>query len=126
MMKTLKPFLFFSCLCLSFAIQAQSVVGKWKMTIPTDQGTMDILLDIKADNTYSVDLGNDGAIDVNGKYVIDSDQISITDSDGPASCPGNTGVYKFTVSATDFMMSLVSDPCEGRGGPEGKMAFKKA
>lgn len=124
-MKTLKSFFFLSCLFFSFAIQAQDLEGKWKSEVPTDEGTLIILLVMDSDDTYTVDLGGDGTIDIYGEFSVDGDEIFITDTEGPEACPDETGVYKFTVSDTEFLMERVSDPCEGRGGPEGKMAFKR-
>ena len=39
-------------------------------------------------------------------------------------CTGK-GVYNVKVTDTALFMNRVSDECEGRGGPEGLMQFKR-
>lgn len=122
-------FLFLSLIFLfPLALSAQSIAGAWMMTVPTDDGgTSMIKLMIKDNGTFTVDFGNDGSVDINGQYETSGDQITVVELDGDgASCKGVKGVYQFTVDASNFVMTRVSDSCESRGGPEGKMVFKKA
>lgn len=113
--------------CLPFTVLAQnSIVGDWKMQIPDDQGNMMTLkVSMKADNTYAVDFGADGSVEINGKYTIEGDQMTIEDTSGPNACPNQKGVYKIVVTDTTNTMTKVSDACEGRSGPEGKMVFTR-
>lgn len=104
--------------CLGFLASAQSVAGKWKFEIPSDQGTMVLVADIKADGTYTLDFGNDGNVEVNGTYTASGDQYTIKDSVGE--CTGK-GVYTMTATATTLTMTRISDECPDRGGPTGKM-----
>lgn len=116
-------FLITGLLCfLAVSLSAQSVVGKWKYEFQTDQGTMVMSANIKADGTYELDYGIDGTVDVTGKYTISGDEFTIQDETG--NCTGK-GVYKVKVDETTMTMTLVSDECEGRGGPEGVMVSKR-
>jgi len=113
--------------CLPFTVFAQnSFVGDWKMQVPDQAGKlMDLKVSMKNDGKLAVDFGNDGTIEVDGKYAIEGDQITIEDIGGPNACLNQKGIYKFVATETTFTMTKVSDPCEGRGGPEGKMVFTR-
>ena len=126
-MKNLK-FLFILLLAFPISIFAQSVEGDWKITIPAPEGkTMDALLSIDANGTYTVDLGMDGTVNVEGTYTMDGDKMTIQDTKGEQACLGDAtaGVYTITVDDKSFVMTRVNDPCEGRGGPEGVMSFTR-
>ena len=126
-MKNLK-FLFVLLLAFPISIFAQSVEGNWKVTFPTQDGkTMDALLIIDANGTYTVDLGMDGNVNVEGTYTMDGDKMTIQDIKGEQAClgDGTAGVYTITVDDKSLVMTRVNDPCEGRGGPEGVMSFMK-
>lgn len=106
---------------------AQSPVGNWKMTVPTEDGsTMSVKVSIKSDGTYNVDFGMDGNVEVKGEYKLSGNQMTIKDvSAGENSCAGE-GVYTFEVSGSSLKMTRVKDACPNRGGPEGVMVFSKA
>jgi hypothetical protein len=125
-MKFLTRIVAILCFALPFTLSAQnSIVGKWKLTVPTeDGGTMDIQVSMNADNTYNVDFGIDGTAEVNGEYKLNGDKITIKDVSGPQACP-QEALYSIEVSATNLTMTRISDPCEGRGGPEGVMTFTR-
>ena len=121
-------FCLLALLCFTFSTTlAQSPVGNWKMTVPTeDGGTMSIQVSIKSDGTYDVDFGMDGNVEVKGEYKMNGNQMTIKDvSGGENSCSGE-GVYTFEISGDSMKMTRVKDPCPDRGGPEGVMVFSKA
>ncbi|PHN04626.1 lipocalin-like domain-containing protein [Flavilitoribacter nigricans] len=103
---------------MTVSLSAQSIVGKWKFEFPTDQGTMVMAADIKADGTYALDFGNDGSVETTGKYTQDGNTMTIQDDGGD--CTGK-GVYQVSVDGDTMTMVRVSDECANRGGPEGKM-----
>ena len=112
------------CFPLSLMAQNAALIGDWKSQIPDNTGKlMPIKLTMKNDGTFTVDLGVDGTSDIAGKYTIEGEQITIVESVG--NCTDKKGIYKIVVTATTFVMNRVSDECENRGGPEGKMAFTK-
>lgn len=126
MTKTAKIVFLGLLFCLPFSLMAQTatLVGDWKTQIPDDTGKlMPVKLSMKSDGTFTVDFGVDGTSDITGKYTIEGEQITIVEVTG--SCPDKKGIYKIVVTATTFNMNRVSDECETRGGPEGKMAFTK-
>lgn len=108
-------------MCLAVSVSAQSHVGKWTADFPSDQGTATLVVDIKSDGTYALDWGNDGTIEVTGKYSVDGNKMTIADD---SDCQGK-GVYTFTVDNSTLTMTRVSDACPDRGGPEGKMVFQR-
>lgn len=112
---------------LPFTLAAQNaVVGDWKLQIPDETGSlMNLKVAMKADGTFTVDFGGDGVNEIEGKYTVEGDQITIEDLSGPNACPNQKGIYKFVVAGDTNTFTRVSDPCEGRGGPEGKMLFTR-
>ena len=114
-------------LFIPFFMMAQSPEGDWKITFPTQDGkTMDAKLSM-ADGKYTVDFGLDGTFEVEGDYTVEGDQITIKDSKGEQACleEDAIGIYSFKVDDKSFVMTRVSDPCTGRGGPEGVLSFTK-
>ena len=108
------------------AFASVDITGNWNMTVPNeDGGTITIQVSIKTDGKYTVDFGVDGQIEVNGEYQLDGSKMTIKDVSGPQACP-QTAVYTVAVSGNTLTMTRVSDPCEGRGGPEGVMAFSRS
>ncbi len=125
-MKNLLRLFSLSMLCLPVGLMGQSVVGDWQMTASDPDGNqMTIQVSMTANGTYTVDFGVDGSIEVNGNYKLEGSKMTIKDSSGPQACP-QEAVYTVEVSGNSLKMIRVSDPCEGRGGPEGVMAFTKA
>lgn len=124
-MRYLPSFIILLCFSLPLGLSAQSgPAGEWKTMIPDQEGNMiPLLVSIKADNTYSVDFGADGVVEINGTYKSEDGQITIRDNEG-SECTGK-GVYKYEVTADGMTMTRVSEECEGRGGPEGKMEFSR-
>lgn len=118
--------LIFACTVLSaFSIMAQSVEGDWLFKIPTEDGQMmEAKLSMKG-GAYDVDLGNDGSVEVKGVYTVDGNTITVQDTEGENACKGDAkGIYNFKVDDKTLVMKRVSDPCEGRGGPDG-MSFTR-
>ena len=58
-------------------------------------------------------LGRGGPLSI-GSYRIARDTIALRDERGPATCPGETGVYLWRVEADTLRLRLVNDPCEVR------------
>jgi hypothetical protein len=126
MIKTAKTVFLGLLFCLPFSLLAQTatVVGDWKTQIPDNTGKLaPVKLSIKSDGTFTVDFGVDGTSEIAGNYTLEGEQITIVESVG--NCTDKKGIYKIVVTATTFNMNRVSDECENRGGPEGKMAFTK-
>lgn len=124
-MKTLQHLILLLCFCLPFGLAAQSIEGSWSTQVPDGQGGM-MTLKVTMDNgSYAVDFGADGNIEINGKYEISGDQVTIQDTGGPNACNGK-GVYKLEISSTAMKMTRVSDECPDRGGPEGVMSWTRA
>ncbi len=125
-MNDLKRFVLFLCCVLPLSLFAQSdFVGSWKGEVSAPDGSsMTFSVVMAADGSYKVDFGMDGSIDIKGKYEEVDGKMTIQDVGGPEACSGK-GVYQYAVSGNSLTMTRVSDECEGRGGPEGKMMFTK-
>lgn len=108
--------------CLAVSLSAQSIVGKWKYEFPSDEGTMVMTSHVKADGTYALDWGNDGSVEVTGKYKLAKGVITFQDDAGDCTAKG---VYKVSVDGDTMTMTRVSDGCPDRGGPEGKLVSKR-
>lgn len=108
--------------CLAVSLSAQSIMGKWKFEFPSDEGTMIMSAEMKSNGTYALDYGNDGSVEMTGKFTQDGDLFTISDDAGD--CTGK-GVYKIKVAGDTLTMTKVSDECSNRGGPEGIMIAKK-
>ena len=107
-------------------LSAQSApTGTWISTAQTPDGPVTFKVVISDAGTYTVDVGNDNSVETNGKYEVSGDQMTIQDVDGPGACTAGKGVYTFKVEGNTLTMNRVSDACEGRAGPEGKMVFTK-
>ena len=78
---------------------------------------------MKADNTYAVDMGMDGSIDIKGTYKLDGNQITIQDDPG-SDCTGK-GVYTFAIEGDTLTFTEVSEACQNRGTPNGKMMMTR-
>ncbi len=125
-MKFLPSLLILFCFCFSTSLSAQDTpVGEWEAMVPgKEEGSMIPLhVTIKSDNIYWVDFGGDGQVEITGKYVAKGNQIAIEDVEG-SDCNGK-GIYTFETTDEGMTMTRVSDECEGRGGPEGKMVFSR-
>lgn len=112
--------------CMPSGLQAQSSpVGDWISSGKTPEGeSWSFKVSIKADNTYTVDFGADGQVEIRGTYTLDGQQMTIKDNPG-SECTG-TGVYKFAVDGNNITMTMISDECKGRSGPEGVMKMSRA
>ncbi|MDX2302012.1 MAG: hypothetical protein NW226_04390 [Microscillaceae bacterium] len=103
-----------SILC-SFVVFVNSffnaeIIGKW--SFQTDQGT--VAVEFKTDNTYLVDFGVDGQIDITGNYTLESDQITLQDISGANMC-GEKATYTVKIEGTTLTLTKVKDDCPGRG-----------
>lgn len=100
--------------------------GTWAMEWQDDQGNAYTGKVSMAEGAYTVDLDDDGTVDIYGKYEIDGDEVSIMDEKGEAACEiGKKGVYGFSVEGNTLTMTRKEDACEGRGGPEGVMQMTR-
>ena len=126
MIKMMKNLLAGLLFLLPFTGFAQlSVVGDWTASDKDENGNvLTFKVSMKANGTYAVDLGVDGTIEIEGKYSIEGDTMTIEDVSGPAACKDGKGVYKFVLTETTNSLTMVSDPC-GHAGPTGKTFFTR-
>lgn len=127
-MKKLALLLICSFMLPLFTMAQDSIVGQWKMEVPDEQGNMvAIALTIKGDGSYTVDWYLDGSIEIEGNYEMDGSEITVWDTGGPNACESDKkGRYVCTIEGGKLTMEMISDDCEGRGGPDGMMTFVKA
>lgn len=116
----MKKALFSATLLLTFALsglaQRAAYVGTWAGEGTGPDGQMVKFKMIIAEDSYQLDMGMDGNINVVGKVVAEGDQVSVWDVSGELACPGDQkGVYKFAVDGDTLTFTKVEDPCEGRG-----------
>ncbi len=120
--------LFTLLLCfVATTAMGQSYVGDWSIETTMDDGTTVVAkLTITEGGSYSVDVGNDGSIEAEGKYTMNGSEMTVQDTGGTFACPSDAkGVYSIVVEGKTLMMERVSDDCESRGNPDGVMHFTK-
>ena len=123
-MKTLAQCSLAVLFLMPLTLAAQSPAGSWKLNVPDENGTMIPLhVDISDDGTYTLDFGADGKVDARGKYSLDSDKMTIQDTEG-SDCT-EAGVYAYKNDGTTMTMTRISDACTGRGGPDGVITMEK-
>ncbi|MEL6391509.1 MAG: hypothetical protein AAFY36_08425 [Bacteroidota bacterium] len=102
-------------LALPLCLSAQNVTGDWAMSGTTPDGqAFNTSVSFHADGTMTVDMGNDGTVDIQANYTHADGQISISDSAEASPCYGKTGVYNISIDGDQMSVSLVSDPCDAR------------
>lgn len=122
-MKNVLVGLLFCSPLIGFAQAA--TVGDWRSSTVDEKGNpATFKVSLKADGTYAVDFEEDGTIDIEGKYSIEGDQMTIEDTGGPAACKDGKGTYKFVTTETTNTLTEVTDPCD-RSGPAGKIVFTR-
>jgi len=96
------------------------------MTLSAEDGSVTkLVVNMTDSGTYSLDWGGDGAVEVRGTYRTDGDQIVVKDDEGSGDCAGKRGLYSFSTDGSTLVMTRIEDECENRGGPDGKMEFKR-
>jgi hypothetical protein len=53
---------------------------------------------------------------VASRFTITGDTLVVNDFSGQYACLGQTGKYKFTITADSIKFDLIDDACEGRVG----------
>ena len=119
--------LFTLLLCFAAtSAMGQAYIGDWKIETTMDDGTTVVAKLSIAESTYTVDVGNDGNIEAEGKYTMKGSEMTVQDTGGTFACPPEAkGVYSIVVEGETLMMERVSDDCESRGNPDGVMHFTK-
>lgn len=109
-----------------FALAQADVAGNWLMAQETPDGHWEAKFTMQDDGSYTVDLGNDGSVDVRGKTEFNGDQITVWDVSGENACGSDKkGVYTYKIEGDMLTLNRVKDECEGHGGPEGVMRMKR-
>ncbi len=113
-MKTLLKFCFLLCFVSANSLMAQSIAGDWLHMFSSPDGEFPLTLSIGEDGTYSVDMGQDGSIELKGTYTLDGDKLTMQDTSGEAMCD-QKGIYSVKVDGKKMVFTRIEDTCEGRG-----------
>lgn len=98
-----------------FFMNAQAQLGTWTWETTGPNGEkMNMQVTFKADNTFAVDAGVDGTIDIQGTFSLAGDRMTIKDNGG--NCDGKPGVYDMVVKGDTVNITMVSEECEDRKG----------
>ena len=97
-----------------FHLQAQSINNKnWKAWL-AEPFYDTLTFHVQSDSSF-VTLSS-GEVLVQTSCKITGDVLTLTDySTSQYSCPDATGKYKINLSGDSFTLTLIEDPCEGRG-----------
>ena len=105
-------FLFIAASIFAFISPSYSLVGKWTI-YNADGSTIGEIVDLKADNTYSVSLP-DGTIGENGNYLYKDPVFSIKNIKDVCG-KGYWGKYHLTfIGADSIHFTLIEDSCSER------------
>ncbi|MCB0529473.1 MAG: hypothetical protein KDC65_13405 [Saprospiraceae bacterium] len=109
-------FLFLLVYCAGVSAQTSVIIGKWSGSFPGEDGqTLNFSMTI-SDDSYQIDFGMDGRVDITGSYTADGDQVTVWDTAGENTCPSDQkGVYKYALDGDTLTFTQVKDDCPGRG-----------
>jgi len=108
-----------------FGFAQSDLHGSWLINYETENGPIEILLELMESGEHQVDLGNDGTADIKGVWTAEGGQVTIVDKEGEAACQDDKGgVFTYQVEGDQLTLTTINDPCE-RGGPEGLMVFTR-
>lgn len=114
MKKSLTTILFISCV-IGPVLGQNDLEGTWIGKFNNPQGMSLTISWTFDDGTYLMDMNNDGAIEVEGKFEIVSDTLNVWDLKGNMACPENEkGSFTFEINGEALKIALVEDPCPGR------------
>lgn len=122
----MRTFLLTAILAIGFSVSvsAQDYVGTWTWEGKTPEGdAMPMAMIFKADNTYQIDFGADGVVELHGTLTYQDGVMTIADEVGD--CKGAKGVYRFTVDGDTATAEMISDECEPRGQGSGSMTLTR-
>jgi hypothetical protein len=109
-----------------FTMAQAALTGSWLMKQETPDGVWQAKFVMQDDGTYTVDLGNDGSVEVRGKTEFNGDQVTVWDTGGENACGSDKkGVYAYKIEENMLTLSRIKDDCEGRGGPDGVMRMQR-
>ena len=106
-------------------LQAQSINNKnWKTWL--GEPIFDTLtFHIQSDSSFVT--RSNGEVLVQTICKITGDTLTLTDySTGQFSCPDATGKYKINLTGDSFILTLIEDPCEGRGATLNGLKWDRA
>ena len=73
-----------------------------------------LILHVQSDSTYVTN--SSGDVIIHTSFTISGDTLSILDKGtGEHECPDMVGKYKINLDGNSFMLTVIDDPCEGRG-----------
>ncbi len=128
-MKNIAQNLWWLLLLLPMTTQAQDAfTGSWKLEIPDGSGNLiPIKVVMSDDGKYTADVGMDGSVEIEGRRQLEgADEVILWDTGGTFACPSDVkGRYKYKLEGDMLILTVVSDACEGRTGPDGKTVFQR-
>jgi hypothetical protein len=108
-------YLFCLLICISSRTYAQDdLLGKWQGTLEGEYYNSTVTW-VFSDQTYELDLENDGSIEVVGRWETEGNHLYLWDTGGPMGCPeSQRGEYSFVISENMLQLNLLEDICPGR------------
>ncbi len=118
----MKTLIFVGAVLLSVLFTNDSIVGSWAVTA----GPRSYTFTFKSNNTYQVDFGSDGSIEVTGTYTLDGSKLVMKDTGGTMQCKGDTGgIYEVSLNGNEATFKMIEDKCNGRKGMNGVTMTRK-
>jgi len=112
-----------SCIMLfSMLFPYASIVGTWEI----QAGPRSYTITFNSNNTYAIDFGSDGSMEVTGTYSFADGKITMKDTDGSMKCERDSGgTYRVSMNGNEATFTLISDNCSGRKGLNGATLKRK-
>lgn len=113
-MKILCFFLSYSFIICTRSVAQDGLEGTWQGKFDSDYMTSEVSWNF-SDQTYELDLENDGSIEVSGRWETKENHLYLWDTGGPMGCPeAQRGEYTFEINENTLRITLVDDICPGR------------
>jgi hypothetical protein len=110
----------------SLSLSAQSMEGTWRTQFMDQTEHYIVVIMEASDGQYTIDYGDDGQIDLEGRYLLKGQQVTLWDTGGDPQwmCPAEAkGRYHIVSHAESLRLERIEDACPGRGGEDGVIAF---
>ncbi len=90
-----------------------TLIGSWKLKSPGNSPATTITF--RGDQTFQVDIGGDGIVDIAGTYDLYGNRLKLTDTDfrGTTNC-FHSGFYNYTIKGVELTFEVFAEECAPR------------
>jgi len=90
-----------------------TLIGSWKLKSSGNSPATTITF--RGDQTFQVDIGGDGIVDIAGTYALYGNRLKLTDSDfrGTTDC-FHSGFYNYAIKKGELTFEVFAEECTAR------------